>query len=204
MGSKAALVVFAGVDSKKAFQGTPEIDRAKSKKLAESVLGAAVNETGLLALDLAVWPDSGVACVASFPGFEVFCCRGLARNRPSELTEQISRLAAGRDAYGVFMHSAQDWAAFAVWSGGDLVRSLSVIPEAGVIEDRGERLPFELPFWKGERPVRGETNYALPFHPIDFGNEALRKFFCFILEGSEDDSCIDPEKIEIPAFVTAS
>ncbi|WP_420371475.1 hypothetical protein [Kribbella sandramycini] len=32
------------------------------------------------------------------------------------------------------------------------------------------------------------------------GNAALKKFFGFFLEGREDDSCIDPEEIELPSF----
>ncbi|MFE0045677.1 DUF6928 family protein [Streptomyces albireticuli] len=194
------MVVFAEKNPKGAFRDSPVIDHAKSKHLAEMILGAASQEMGLLALDLAVWPETGVACAASLPEYEVACSRELARNRPSELTEWVSRLAGGRDTYAVFMHSAEDWGAFAVWSDGRLVRSLSLSPDSGIIEDVGERLSFEAPFWEGENPARSGSGYALPFHPIDLGNEALREFFGFILEGHEDASSFDPEEIEIPAF----
>ncbi|MFI1423176.1 DUF6928 family protein [Streptomyces sp. NPDC020731] len=200
MGSKAAVAVFTDADPKKAFRNIEVIDYAKSKHLAEMALGVALRETGLSALDLAVWPDSGSVCAASLPEFEIICSRKLARYRPSELTEWISRLAGGRDAYAVFMHSVEDWGAFAVWSGDHLLRSLSVNPDSGIIEDVGERLPFEVPFWEGEHSVRDEASYGLPFHPIDFGNEALREFFGFILEGREDETCFDPEEVEIPEF----
>ncbi|WP_416518550.1 DUF6928 family protein [Streptomyces achromogenes] len=200
MGSKAAVVVFTDGEPRSIFRDSVVIDRAKSQHLAEVVLGATSHQINLLALDLAVWPDSGVVCAASLPGYEVVCSRELARRRPSELTEWISQLASGRDAYAVFMHSAEDWSAFAVWSDGHLVRSLSVIPDSGIIEDVGERLPFEVPFWEGGHSVRSEVGYSLPFHPIDFGNEALREFFGFILEGREDEFCVDPEEVDIPAF----
>lgn len=107
MGSKAAMVVFTGESLKGALHASVEIDQLKSQHLAEQLLGAPLYSLGLLPLDLAVWPDVGVACAASLHGFEVVCSRKLARNSSSELTEQISRLAAGRNAYGVFMHSAE-------------------------------------------------------------------------------------------------
>lgn len=204
MGSKSAVVVFAEAEPRRAFRDAGLTDHDKSKRLAEITLGATAQETGLLTLDLAVWPDSGIVCAASLPECEVVCSRELARYRPSELTEWILRLANGRGAYAVFMHSAEDWAAFAVWSDGALVRSLSMNSSSGVMEDMGEHLPFEFPFWEGERSVRNEPNYALPFHPIDFGNEALREFFGFVLEGREDELCFDLEEFEVPAFRAVS
>ncbi|MFI9773016.1 DUF6928 family protein [Streptomyces sp. NPDC052415] len=200
MGSKAAVVVFTASEPQGVFRDSGVIDRVRSQHLAETVLRAASCETSLFTLDLAVWPDIGVVCAASFPEYEVVCSQELARSQPSELTDWISHLAGGRDAYAVFMHSAEDWGAFAVWSEGRLLRSLSVNPDSGIIENVGERLPFETPFWGGVHSVRDEAGYSLPFHPIDFGNEALREFFGFILEGREDESCVDPEEVEIPAF----
>ncbi|MFI2780100.1 DUF6928 family protein [Streptomyces sp. ALB3] len=203
MGSKAAVVMFVEVNPREVFQGDARIDHPKSKLLAEEILGTVAEEMEPLALDLAVWPSAGIVCAASFPGLEVVCSRELAQSQPSHLTEAISRLADGRDAYGVFMHSTEDWTAFAVWSGGELVRAMSVSPDTGIIEEVGERLPFEAPFWGGERPLRHVLNYALPFHPLELGNEALKAFFGFILEGREDASCFDPEEVEIPAFQAA-
>ncbi|MEV4926347.1 DUF6928 family protein [Streptomyces roseoverticillatus] len=203
MGSKAAMVVFTEAKPNRIFRNTSEINHTKSKHLAELTLGVASHEIDPIALDLAVWPDDGVTCAASFPKYEIVCSRELAQHKPSELTGQISRLAAGRNAYAVFMHSATDWTAFAVWSGGHLLRSLSVSPGSGVIEDVGDRYSFEAPFWRGQHQVQGGAPYALPFHPIDLGNEALREFFGFILEGQEDETCLDPEEVEIPAFRAA-
>ncbi|MFJ9469886.1 DUF6928 family protein [Streptomyces caniferus] len=98
------------------------------------------------------------------------------------------------------MDSAEDWSAFTVWSGSELVRAVSVNPGSGLIEDVGDRLPFEAPLWEGARRVLHTPGYALPFHPIALGNEALREFFGFILEGRESVGCLDPEGIEIPVF----
>ncbi|MFD4655933.1 DUF6928 family protein [Kitasatospora sp. NPDC058444] len=51
------------------------------------------------------------------------------------------------------MHSVVDWLAFGVWEDGRLVRSLSLSPDSGIIEDIGEPLSFEVPSWARERPA---------------------------------------------------
>ncbi|GAA2042277.1 hypothetical protein GCM10009800_30990 [Nocardiopsis rhodophaea] len=79
---------------------------------------------------------------------------------------------------------------------------MSVASSSGIIEDLGEQLSFEAPFWGGQSPCSDEVEYALTFHPIDLGNDAFREFFGFILEGHEDEYCIDPEEVEIPVFRT--
>jgi hypothetical protein len=187
------------------FQDGSRIDHLKSKTLAKEIIGAEVDEIEPLTLDLAIWPKPGIVCAASLPGLEVVSSRELAQYQPSRLTDRISHMAAGRTAYGVFMHSAEDWTAFAVWSGNDLIRALSLSPDIGIMEDAGEQLPFEIPFWGGEYPVGDHApNYPFPFHPSELGNEALKIFFGFILEGRRDASCFDPEEVSIPAFQAAS
>lgn len=98
------------------------------------------------------------------------------------------------------MHSAEDWAAFAVWAGGGLVRSMSISPGDGVLEDEGDRLPCEGAFWEGDHPVRHAPEYPLPFHPLELGNAVLRECFGFVLEGHEGPDCFDPEDAELLAF----
>ncbi|MFB4263899.1 hypothetical protein [Nonomuraea sp. GTA35] len=79
-----------------------------------------------------------------------------------------SRRGRGRRLVLHAMHSVVDWLAFAVWEDGRLVRSLSLSPGNGIIEDIGEPYPFELPYWNGEHPVPStpgrpdEGPYPLP------------------------------------------
>jgi len=200
VGSKAAIVAFVAGEPREAFRGASDIDPESSRRLAEKILGGQAQPSGALPLDRAVWPEDGVVCAASFPGVEVVCCRWLAQDRPSDLTGQISRLAEGRNAYGVFMHSITDYAGFAVWAKGSVVRSLSMSSEIGILEDLGSQFAFEEPFWRGEYSVPGDECCVLPFHPIDLANEALREFFGFVLEGDWDDSCFDPEEVNVPVF----
>nr|WP_244282455.1 hypothetical protein [Micromonospora chersina] len=42
------------------------------------------------------------------------------------------------------MHSAVEWLGFAVWEDGELVRSLTLSPDAGIRENTGEPYDFEL------------------------------------------------------------
>lgn len=52
------------------------------------------------------------------------------------------------------MHSVVGSLAFAVLGeDGRLVRSLSLSPDSGVIENIGGPLPFELAYWAGDRPA---------------------------------------------------
>lgn len=200
MGSKAGIIVFAeaSVSAKEGFRSAADIDSRKSRELAEAILGHPVEEIEEIDLDRAIWADPGIICAASLPGLDVVCSRDLGDDHPSSLTEDLTCLAAGRTIYGVFMHSGADALVFAMWSGGEMVRALSLNPDAGIIEDWGKRLDFELPFWNGEHPVG--SRYALPFHPIDLGNEVLRNFFGFILEGRWDDSLIDTEDFRLLSY----
>ncbi|MFE0542357.1 DUF6928 family protein [Streptomyces sp. NPDC058891] len=115
----------------------------------------------------------------------------------------------------IVLHAARGLA-FAVWDDGKLVRSLSLSPDSGIIEDIGERLPFELPYWEGRQPVEpfppfeDEDPYPLPFHPLELGERALLEFFGFYVEGisDEDDApepAVDIWDVELHGFrVTAT
>ena len=73
-----------------------------------------------------------------------------------------------------------------------------------MIEDIGERLAFELPYWDGEHPAvdpeEEPDGYPLPFHPLELGEQALREFFGFQLEGSVDVKLLEPERIHMLRF----
>ncbi|MBP2478607.1 hypothetical protein JOF53_007479 [Crossiella equi] len=201
MGSKSAILVFAKDDPRDIFRVSAAADSVESKRLVEDLVGGSVRYVGGGSLDDSIWPAEGTACGGSFNGFDVVCSRDLATYFPSGLTEKVIRCAKGRPAFAVFMHSMEDWAAFACWSeSGELIRSVSVNPEKGVMESVGDPLGFEQEFWAGGRRVSHIGSYPLLFHPIDLGNEALRHFFSFVLEGEEDADSIDIEEFSLLAF----
>jgi hypothetical protein len=83
------------------------------------------------------------------------------------------------------MHSVVDWFAFAHWNNGRLVRSLSLSPDSGILEDIGLKLAFEEPYWSGQHPAGDDEDdeYPLPFHPLDLGEAALSEFFGGQIDG---------------------
>lgn len=107
-------------------------------------------------------PPEGITYAASFPGVDLVCDRRLMFYRPSELPAYLLKAAAGRRVILHAMHSVSDWLAFAVWEEGRLRRSLSLSPDGGIVENVGDPLPFEAPYWAGDRAME---DYALPFHP---------------------------------------
>ncbi|GAA2088931.1 hypothetical protein GCM10009759_11410 [Kitasatospora saccharophila] len=159
----------------------------------------------------AAYPGHGEAFAGSWPGVEVLCDQRFMVDRPSELPAGLLATGPGRRTVLHAMHSVVDWLAFAVWEDGRLVRSLSLSPDSGVIEDLGERLPFELPYWAGGHPVKplsraddvdevDEKPYPLPFHPLSLGEDALRALVGFVAEGATAPDDLDPEAIALLGY----
>ena len=104
------------------------------------------------------------------------------------------------------MHSVVDWFAYATWRNGTLVRSLSLSPDSGVIEDIGEPLEFEKPFWTGENPIFDDEDeaesidYPFVFHPLELGEAALLEMFGYQLEAFADPSQVQPEEFPLLQF----
>ncbi|GIF22350.1 hypothetical protein BJ973_002673 [Actinoplanes tereljensis] len=153
------------------------------------------------------FPPDDVAFAVVLPGAVLLCDRRLVAETPPELPEQVLAEAAGRRILWHSMHSVIDALTFAVWEDGQLIRSLSVSPDTGVVEDVGEPLPFERPYWAGEHPVTslfpGQGPYPLPFHPLDLGEAALRALFGFVIEGRSEPDDVDADTISLHGFSVA-
>ena len=152
------------------------------------------------------YPPDDITYAMVRPGLELLCDKRLVVDRPSELAEHLLTAGADRRIVMHGMHSVVDWLCFAVWEDGELVRSLSVSPDSGIVENIGEPCAFELPFWAGEHPVEpvpGWSNqglYPLPFHPLDLGEQALRALFGFVIEGRPRPDDIDAGAIPMLGF----
>lgn len=151
-----------------------------------------------------MYPPEGTVCAASWLGVEVIGDQEVMIDAPSQLPEHLVEASADRRLVLHAMHSVVDWLAFAVWEDGRLVRSLSLSPDSGITENIGEPLPFELPYWAGDRPAdiipwpgEEEEPYALPFHPLDLDEDALRAFCGFIQEGRPEPDDVDADAIEL-------
>jgi hypothetical protein len=206
MGAKTAMLVYADGD---VADGLADAAEFADEAGAAELLGllwppARIQPDGEEPWELgdAVFPPQGRACALSTPAVDVLCDQALMLDRPSQLPAHLVDASLGRTLYLHAMHSAVDWFAFAVWQDGALVRSLSLSPDDGVLEDTGGRLAFEEPFWAGRHPVGGD--YALPFHPLELGEHALREFFGFNIEGADDGGPsagrLDPWAVELFGF----
>jgi len=202
MGAKTCLVAQSRGDARSILAECPPVQESATTTLVASLFpGIRFGVPRATDLSHTYLSDNSVVA-GCFPGLRIVIAAEVAVDCPSELP---SRFIAEKGTTILHaMHSVVDWLAFAVWKDGVLVRSLSVAPDNGVIEDIGERLAFETPYWDGVHPAcdpEEEPNgYPLPFHPLELGEEALREFFGFQLEGYVDAMLLEPERIHMLCF----
>ena len=193
MGAKDWMMVYAAGDVRSVLRKAEEPDRAATRALVARLYREATPiADGNLAYNAN--PKDGELYAACFDGVTIVCTGDVALDAPSQVDPRFLKEARGRTTYVHAMHSVVDWAAFAVWNGdGTLRRALSLSPDSGIIENIGTPYDFEAPYWSGERPVDDE--YALPFHPLELAEDALRTFFGVNYEGLYLDD--DPELEDI-------
>lgn len=207
MGAKTWMLVSGDGDIAAQLRAAPALDREATAALAAATFPK---------VKLEPLPD-GTLGWTNPPDDEVFAARlgavtvlaasDFALDHPSQLPESFLRASNASTVVLHAMHSVVDWFAFAVWKDGQLLRSLSLSPDSGVLEDLGERLPFEQPYWGGQHGAddpedmeAGEAPYPLPFHPLELGEAALREFFGYQLEGYVDANLMDPETLPLLRF----
>lgn len=213
MGAKTALLAFVDGGLPAALRKAGQSQRAESgASEAEAVVrrlspGYAVTPISGGTLLEDCYPPDDVAFAAVLPDAVLLCDRRLVARTPSEFPQHLLAEADGRRILLHSMHSVIDALTFAVWEDGKLIRSLSMSPDTGVVEDVGEPYPFERPFWAGGRPVTSafpdRGPYPLPFHPLDLGEEALRDLFGFVVEGRPAPGDVDADMISLHGFSVA-
>ncbi|CAL9301685.1 DUF6928 family protein [Streptomyces sp. SudanB66_2053] len=208
MGAKTGLLVYADGDVPGLLRrvGTADLDRTVTM-MRRFYPGREIEQREGTSLWDGVYPPEGTVCAASWPGVEVIGDQEVMIDAPSQLPQHFVAASVGRRLVLHAMHSVVDWLAFAVWEDGRLVRSLSLSPDSGIIENIGEPLPCELPYWAGDRsadiipwPDEEEEPYALPFHPLELGEDALRALCGFIQEGRPEPDDVDADAIELYGF----
>lgn len=199
MGAKTALLAYAAKDPveslRQARQLNPEATRALVAATHPAWEGTASSE-GALFDDC--YPPEGTVYAGSFPDIDVLCDRDVMDYLPSEFPARYLDAAVGRRVILHAMHSVTDTLAYATWENGSLVRSLCLTPDDGIVENIGDPLPFEAPYWAGEHPV--SDRYPLPFHPLELGGAALRALFGFVIEGRRQPADIDAESVRLAGF----
>jgi hypothetical protein len=204
MGAKTWMLVYAVSNAREAFCANPQLDREATQRLAGTLFPEKKLEPlGDGDLSYTCPPDNELH-IGCFPGVSVVAAKEFGIDHPSKLHQRF--IAAGdRGTITLHaMHSVVDWFAYAIWADGKLLRSLSLSPDSGILENIGQRLPFEEPYWSGEHPAidsEKETDtYPFPFHPLELGEAALRELFGYQLEGYMDTSLFEPETIPLVRY----
>ncbi|MEE6257029.1 DUF6928 family protein [Plantactinospora sonchi] len=207
MGAKTALLAFADGDIRSVLRGATPSTVDEAERLVRRLLpDRSVARHDDTTLAEGVYPPDEVTYATVLAGAEVVCDRRLTSHRPSELPERLRAFGAGRRILLHGMHSMVDALSFAVWEDGRLVRSLSLSPDDGIVENIGEPYDFELPYWAGDHPVRpvpgwpDQGPYPLPFHPLELGEAALRALFGFVVEGRPAPDDVDPSAVPLRGF----
>ncbi|HET8782662.1 MAG TPA: hypothetical protein VFM63_09600 [Pyrinomonadaceae bacterium] len=201
MGAKTCMLVYADGNVADALKTNPSLDREASAALARKLFPSEKLqplEDGSLAFTS---PPSDEIRVGCFPGVAIVAAEEFA-TEPADLPSNFLAEGDGKNMYLHCMHSVVDMMVFGVWTKGELTRSLSMAPDSGMNEF-GPRLPFEEPYWAGERPVDlddEDSDYPLPFHPLEMGESALLEFFGYQLEGDSWEDGFDPETIPLLRF----
>lgn len=201
MGAKTWMLVYSAGDPRPALAARPALDGEATRRLAEALFPEErLSLAGEADLSRADPPDRELR-IGCFPGVAIVAAEEFAIDHPSKLAPRFLGAGAGERVTLLAMHGVVDWFAYARWADGELQRSLSVSPDDGVMEDLGQRLPFEAPYWAGEHPVeRGEDDdpYPLPFHPLELGEAAMAALLGCPLEGAvEDAALLDPESVPL-------
>ena len=209
MGAKDWMIFYAERDVASVLSERPMFDREATERLVRRLFPdntvSAIEDTSLAHGN----PPDDEVYAAVWPGASVVCAGALGVDRPSTLDRRFLDVGAGRTVYLHAMHSVVNWFAFAVWGpDGQLRRALSVWPDNGVVENLGEPLPFEQPFWAGDHvdpdDIDEDDPDPLPFHPLELAEEALGTLFGFVYEGpTTNPEALDPDDIPLAAFALA-
>jgi hypothetical protein len=203
MGAKTTVLAYVEGSAKEALRSRPQLDRSLTAQTARQLFPSErLQPMGDVTLESSYPPDDEIN-IGCFPGLTIVAAREFGIDYPSRLARSFLEFANGRTISLHAMHSVVDWFAFAIWREGKLVRSLSLSPDSGILEDEGTRQEFELPFWSGQYPVGEpgeEVAYPFPFHPLELGEAALLELFGYQIEGLIRPDQVMPEDVPLMRF----
>jgi hypothetical protein len=200
MGAKTWMLVTAEGSVRDALASNPALDRGASIQFAQNFFP----EYSLTPIDdgdlyYTNPPDSQVFA-GVYDNVKIAAASEFGIDYPSKLPRRYISPTGTTTLHA--MHSVVDWFAFAHWVDGQLVRSLSLSPDSGILEDIGDRLEFEQPYWQGQHPAveDDEDEYAFIFHPLGLGEATLLAFFGYQIEGYVENNLINPESFPLLHF----
>jgi hypothetical protein len=205
MGAKTWMLVYSKGNSAEILKSKPVLDHAATSAFVEQLFSSE-KITPSVDGDLSfTCPLDAEVVAGCFPGLTIIAAKEFGIDFPSQLPARFINACPDHTVYLHAMHSAVDWFAYAIWENGQLQRALSLSPDSGILEDIGAKLPFEEPYWKGQRPAVDpedeDDDYPLPFHPLEMAEDALLALFGYQLEGVIDPAHLQPENIPLMHFV---
>lgn len=167
-------------------------------------IGAPLPKANLLA---ASYPEYGRIYAGIFGPAVIVCGQDLLEL--TDLGAAVAKIAHGRNTFRLQMNSEIDSVAMEIIGPeGDSVREVMLVAAEGVIFDSGPRLDFEQPYWSGakdpDRAFAALNGREMPFDIVDFGEEALRTLFGFVIDAEPRPDDIHAAGIELFGFVIAA
>ena len=199
MGAKSWMLVTSQGDVRETLSTNPPLDRDASISLAHTLFPdydlTQIDDGDLYYTN----PPKKEIFAGVFNDVQIVAAAEIGIDYPSKLDAKYISPTGTTTLHA--MHSVVDWFAFARWEDGQLIRSLSLSPDSGILEDIGEHFDFEQPYWDGEHPaVEDDEEYAFQFHPLDLGEAALLALFGYQIEGYPEQNVIDPEAFPLMHF----
>ncbi|RNE48642.1 DUF6928 family protein [Corynebacterium alimapuense] len=175
MESIVTLWFVTAADPARVIEAEPRADRGFGRKyLAQFNPAWPITLIGQFPLNRSVQASTGEFYIAGFPGVAIV--QTVLEDTPclSEINPRLLTSVPAAEVFAFAVNEETGYGGLAHWRGGVLKRSLCT-ERLRIYEDIGLPVPFESPYWAGERaePIGG---IALPFEPIDLVREAQRSW----------------------------
>ena len=157
------------------LEAEPKADRGFGRKyLAQLNPAWPITPIGQFPLNRSAQASLGEFYIAGFPGITV--AQTVLTETPSlsELNPRLLDSIPAKDIYAFAVNRDTGYGGIAHWHDGVLKRSLCA-ERTRTYEDVGLPIPFESPFWAGER-AEAAGGISLPFEPVDLVDEAQRSW----------------------------
>lgn len=147
MGAKDWMLAYCETDPRAVLRVRPALDHAAARAAVERLQPGRILtaiEDGNLGENSN--PDDDLIYVGAFSGLTLVCTSIAALDKPAQLPRSVIEAIPASTLYLHAMHSAVDWFAYAVWTDGQLRRSLSLSPDSGIMENVGAP-------WRSKSPI---------------------------------------------------
>jgi len=157
------------------LEAEPKADRGFGRKyLAQLNPAWPITPIGQFPLNRSAQASPGEFYIAGFPGITVVQTVLTETPSLSELNPRLLDSIPAKDIYAFAVNRDTGYGGIAHWHDGVLKRSLCA-ERTRTYEDVGLPIPFESPFWAGER-AEAAGGISLPFEPVDLVDEAQRSW----------------------------